>query len=126
MIWAGALRWPLTILGLIGGTHFVAEALWADLADSLPPAVVAPILLSLGAWQGVLVVRSGGRLGQVALAGFVLGALALGFDTLGFGIALDRGWEAGWRAGLFGFLMLQWGALIGGGIARSLERVDAP
>lgn len=122
MITAGTLKRPLTILGIIGSTHFAAEAIWDGLADSITPPVVAPILLSLGAWQGVLVVRAGRGLAQVTLAGLGLGVLALGFDTMGFGVLLDRGLEAGWLSGLFGLLMLLWGALIGGGIALSLER----
>ena len=109
------LKWPVIVLVIIGVTHLVAEAIWSDLQTIFIPSVVAPVLLAVGVWVGVNAVRSGGNIGPVIIAGAVLGLLPLALDLFGFGLLLDRGMEAGRMAGIFGFLMVLWGSLIGGG-----------
>jgi hypothetical protein len=109
------LKWPVLVLVIIGLTHLAAEAIWDDLQTVFVPAVTGPVLLLAGLWVGVNAVRSGGNLGVVALAGAILGILPLALDVVGFGVLLDRGSEFGRLSGTFGFLMVFWGALIGGG-----------
>jgi hypothetical protein len=120
------LKWPVIALVIIGVTHLVAEAIWSDLQTIFIPAVVAPVLLAVGVWIGVNAVRSGGNIGPVMIAGAVLGLLPLALDVIGFGILLDRGAEAGRLAGTFGFLMVFWGSLIGGGFTLSRAGDAAP
>ena len=112
---AQTLLWPVIALLVIGATHFTAEAIWPQLQTIFVPAVEAPLLLAAGAWAGRNAVRSGGNFGIVIVAGAVLGLLPLILQVVGFGILLNRGAEVGQLAGTFGFLMVLWGALIGGG-----------
>jgi len=119
------LKWPVIALLIIGATHFAAEAIWSDLQTIFIPSVVAPVLLAVGVWVGVNAVRSGGNFGTVLMAGAVLGLLPLALDVFGFGILLDRGAEAGRLTGTFGFLMVLWGSLIGGGFSLS-RAADIP
>lgn len=104
---------------VIGGTHFTAEAIWPHLQTIFVPAVEAPLLLASGAWVGLNAVRSGGNFGVVVLAGAIVGLLPLVLQVVGFGMLLNRGAEVGQLAGTFGFLMVLWGALIGGGYSLS-------
>lgn len=119
MMLVRTLKWPVIVLLIIGGTHFAAEAIWSDLQTIFIPSVVAPVLLVVGLWVGANAMQSGGNLGTVLIAGAVLGLLPLALDVVGFGILLDRGADAGRLTGTFGFLMVLWGSLIGGGFSLS-------
>jgi len=116
-----ALKWPVISLLIVGGLHFLAEAILPDLKDTFKPPVLAPVLLAFGIWVGYKMVQFGGGYGHVILAGVILGVLPVVLDVVGFGIILDRGVDAGVLAGVFGFGMILFGSLIGGGFALSKD-----
>jgi hypothetical protein len=113
------LRWPVTALLLTGAMHFVAEALRPDLRTLFTPATLAPILLLYGLWVGFDAARRGRGFVLAIVAGAILGTLPVALDTIGFGILLGRGLETGAVSGAFGWLMIVFGSLAGGGIAMS-------
>ena len=78
-----------------------------------------PVLLAFGIWAGYRTAQSGGNLGHVILAGVILGILPVILDIGGFGIILGRGVQEGMLAGVFGFAMILFGSLTGGGFALS-------
>jgi len=116
---ARALLWPVISLLITGAWHFTVEALWPDLRTFFVPAVLAPILLSYGAWAGWRVVGAGGGYVAAIVAGAIVGLLPLALDVVGFGVLLGRGVDAGTLAGVFGLSMVVFGALVGGGVATS-------
>ena len=69
------LMWPIISLLVVGGSHFVAEAVWPSLAAFITPPVVMPIHVAAGAWAGLATVRAGGTFVHGILAGAVLGLL---------------------------------------------------
>jgi hypothetical protein len=113
------LMWPVISLLLIGGTHFILEALLPALQTIFTPPVIAPIVLSVGIWLGYRAVQNGGNLGHVILAGAIVGILPLVLETVGFGMILGFGNPARFLVGVFGFSMVLFGSLIGGGFALS-------
>ena len=64
-------------------------------------------------------IQVGGNYGNAILAGAILGLLPVILDVVGFGIILGRGASQGLLAGVFGFGMILFGALIGSGFAQS-------
>lgn len=120
-----ALRWPIISLLITGGLHFTAEAIWPDLRTAFVPPTLAPLLLVYGLWVGYRVVGLGGTYGHAILGAAILGALPIALDIVGFGIVLGRGVEAGTLAGVFGFLVIVFGSLIGSGFALSREPQNA-
>jgi hypothetical protein len=117
----GALTWPIVSLLITGMWHFTVEAIWPDLRNLFVPAVLAPILLAYGAWAGQRTVSGGGSYVAAIVAGAILGVLPLLLDTIGFGVILGRGSDAGLQAGIFGFSVVLFGALLGGGYAMSRQ-----
>lgn len=109
------LKWPVVTLLLIGSIHFIGEAVMPELKNLFVPTVIAAILIPIGVWAGYNAGRYGGNFGTAALAGAILGLLPLMLDVFGFGILLGRGVPQGLAAGLFGFAMVFFGALVGGG-----------
>ena len=118
---AAALRtglvWPIVGLLVTGMWHFTVEAIWPDLRNLFVPAVLGPILLAYGAWAGHRTTRAGGGYVGAIVAGAILGVLPLMLDIVGFGVILGRGTDVGTLAGVFGFSMVLFGALLGGGFA---------
>ena len=114
-----ALKWPVISLVIIGAIHFTAEAILPDLKNTFQPPVLTPVLLAFGIWVGYKMVQFGGNYGHVILAGAILGILPVIVDMIGFGIILNRGVHFGLLASVFGFGMIFFGALIGGGFALS-------
>ena len=112
-----ALVWPIVSLLITGMWHFAVEAIWPDLRNTFVPAVLAPLLLSYGAWAGYGTARAGGGYVGAIVAGAILGILPLALDVVGFGMILGRGSDVGLLAGVFGFSMVLFGALLGGGFA---------
>lgn len=112
-----ALLWPIVSLLITGMWHFTVEAIWPDLRNAFVPPVLAPLLLAYGAWAGYRAITAGGNLVTAVAAGLVLGILPLALDTVGFGMLLGRGVDAGWLAGIFGLSMVVFGSLLGGGYA---------
>lgn len=115
------LKWPIISLLITGGVHFTIEAILPDLKTIFAPAVLAPLLLSFGIWTGYKAVRFGGNYGEVIIAGAILGVLPLLLDVFGFGMILGRGVTVGLLAGIFGFSIVLWGSLVGGGFELSKE-----
>ena len=110
-----ALTWPIVALLITGGWHFTVEAIWPDLRNLFVPAVIGPVLLAYGAWVGYAAVSGTRTFVAAILGGAILGLLPLTLQTVGFGLILGRGLDAGLLAGIFGFTMVLWGSLLGGG-----------
>ncbi len=104
---------------MTGAAHFMLEAVWPDLRNSFIPPVLAPILLAYGAWVGYRAIGAGGTYLHAIAAAAILGLLPIMLDVIGFGMVLGRGTEAGVLAGVFGFAVIVFGALIGAGFALS-------
>lgn len=113
-----SLTWPVITLLLIGGFHFVEEAIQPGLQNVFTPPVVALVIAAVGVMLGYRTVQNGGNLVQVIIAGAILGLLPVMLDTVGFGILLGRG-QAGTLAAFLGFSAAFWGTLIGGGFGLS-------
>lgn len=116
---SAALVWPIISLLVTGSWHFAIEAIWPDLRNTFVPSVLGPLLLAYGIWAGYGSVRHGGSYVTAIVAGAILGLLPLMLDVVGFGLLLGRGFDAGLLAGIFGFSMVLFGALIGGGVGVS-------
>jgi len=111
------LRWPVLSLLIVGGVHFAEEVVLPDLRNVFGPPVLGPLVLAFGIWTGYRAIRFGGNYVDAAIAGAILGLLPLIVEYVGFGILLDRGTDAGTLGAVFGWDMVFWGALIGGGFA---------
>ncbi|MEO8625745.1 MAG: hypothetical protein ABI452_03505 [Candidatus Limnocylindrales bacterium] len=111
------LVWPIISLLITGMWHFTIEAIWPELRSTFVPAVLGPILLSYGAWAGYRTALAGGGYVGAIVAGAILGLLPLMLDIVGFGVILGRGTDVGVLAGVFGFSMVLFGGLLGGGFA---------
>jgi hypothetical protein len=109
------LKWPVISLLITGGLHFTLEAIRPDLQGFFVPAVLAPILLTYGIWVGHKAIQGGGGFVDAILAAVILGLLPVVLDVVGFGVILGRGVDVGTSAGIFGFAMVVFGALIGSG-----------
>jgi len=113
------LTWPIVSLLLIGGTHFVAEALRPELATVIVPTAVMPIYLAVGAWAGYRTIGAGGTYVHGVVAGLILGLLPVVLQFVGFGMILGRESAIVTNAAIFGFLGITWGGLLGSGFAVS-------
>jgi hypothetical protein len=121
-IFVRALRWPVIGLLLIGSVHFVEEALLPDLQTIFVPAVVGPVVLAVGIWLGYRTTQVGGHFGHVLVAGALVGLLPVVVEVGGFGILLDRGVSDGVLTGVFGWDMVFWGSIVGGGFGLGRDR----
>jgi hypothetical protein len=117
-----SLKWPVVALIVTGTIHLAAEAVRPGLKDAFTPNTIGPILLAYGIWVGVRSIDAGGSVAAAVAAGFIVGVLPLMLDVVGFGMLLGRGVDAGLTAGIFGLLMVAFGALIGAGFAASRPR----
>lgn len=120
------LKWPVISLIITGATHFILEAIWPDLRNTFIAPVLAPILLSYGAWVGYRAIDLGGTYLHAIIAAATLGILPILLDVVGFGVILGRGTEAGVMAGVFGVAVIIFGSLIGSGFALSGDATKAP
>jgi hypothetical protein len=111
------LKWPVISLLITGATHFVLEAIWPNLKDLFVAPSLAPLLLAFGIWVGYKAVHNGGNYLNVILAGVILGILPLVLETFGFGMIL--GFAGRFFVGVYGFAMILFGSLVGGGFALS-------
>ena len=118
------LKWPVIGLLITGGLHFTAEAIWPDLKTAFIPPVLAPLLLAYGLWVGYRAIQAGGTYLHAILAAAILGILPIMLDIVGFGVILGRGIQAGGLAGIFGFVFIIFGSLIGAGFVLSGEASD--
>ena len=117
-----ALTWPVVSLLLTGGLHFTIEAIWPDLQTRFVPSVLAPLLLSYGAWLGYRATRASGSFVAAIIAGATLGLLPVGLEIVGFGMMLNHGVSDGILAGVFGWSFIVFGSLLGAGFALSGEK----
>ena len=117
-----SLKAPVIALLVIGGTHFVLEALIPDARYFFTPVVVGAILVAVGAWLGYRTAQNGGNVLNAALAGAIMGLLPIMLDIVGFGIILGRGVPQGAQAGVFGFSMTVLGSVIGSVVAMVTRR----
>jgi len=113
------LLWPVVSLLVTGVVHFTMEAIWPELHAVFVPSVLAPALLAYGAWIGYRMVGAGGAYLDALVAGVIVGVLPIILEVVGFGIVLGRGAQPGLLAGLFGFTMIVFGAVLGGGFVLS-------
>lgn len=114
------LIWPVVSLLIVGGSHFVAEALRPELQAVVGPAVVIPIYLVSGGWAAVATRRAGGSFLLGLLAGAILGLLPVMLQLVGFGPILGREAAATMSSATFGWLGIFWGGAIGSGLATSI------
>lgn len=119
------LKWPVVSLLITGALHFTIEAVWPDLKNFFIPPVLTPVLLAYGAWVGYRTIQLGGNYVQVIIGGVILGILPLVLDIVGFGLVLGRGVAAMQLAGIFGFAVIVFGSLLGGGFALSAKEKAA-
>ena len=119
------LKWPVISLLITGAAHFTLEAIWPDLRSTFVPPVLAPILLTYGAWVGYRAIGAGGTYLHAIVAAAILGILPIVLDIVGFGLILGRGTDAGIMAGVFGFAVIVFGSLIGAGFALSGREVSS-
>lgn len=119
------LTWPVISLLVTGGLHFTIEAIWPDLKATFIPAVLAPLLLTYGAWVGYRAIWAGGTYIQAIVAAAILGVLPIVLDVIGFGVVLGRGVQAGGLSGIYAFAFIVFGALIGSGFALSGRQPSA-
>lgn len=68
-----------------------------------------------------MAVRNGGSFLTAALYGALLGLFPLVVQPLSYGMMLGRGLNAGILADVFGFSMMAFGGLVGGGFAASMN-----
>ena len=113
------LMWPIISLLVVGGTHFIAEAVWPSLAAFITPPVVMPIHIIAGAWAGSGTVRAGGSFVHGLVAGAVLGLLPVALQLVGFGAILGRDADVVATTAVFGFFTILWGATLGSGYAQA-------
>ena len=113
------LTWPVISLLVTGGVHFTIEAIWPDLSTFFIAPVLAPLLLAYGFWVGYRAIQAGGTYLHAVLAAAILGTLPIALDVVGFGVILGRGVDAGLLAGIYGFAVILFGALVGAGFVLS-------
>ena len=113
------LPWPIIVLLLVGGSHFIAEALRPELASAFTPPAVMPIYLIVGLWAGSRTIASGGSVVHGIVAGAVLGILPVILQFVGFGLLLGRDSDVVATSAAFGFLGILWGGILGAGYAQS-------
>ncbi len=113
-----SLLWPAIALLIIGGIHFVEEAVLYKAGNPFyVPPTIGPLVLAVGIWLGYRTAQSGGNLVSVLINGAILGLLPVMLEIVGFGLILGR--PQGVEAGVFGWSMIVFGSLIGGGFALS-------
>lgn len=116
-----ALKWPFVGILITGAFHFVEEAVLPEMQNFYTAPVQGLVQFGFGISSGYLAVRNGGSFWTAALCGALLGAFPLVVNPLSFGILLGRGLGPSALVGLFGFSMVLFGSLVGGGFAVSLN-----
>lgn len=114
------LTWPIVSLLIVGGTHFLAEAIRPELQTFIGPAVVMPIYLVTGGWAAFATRRAGGSFLHGLVAGAILGLLPVVLQLVGFGAILGRDPGLTMTSAMFGFAGILWGGALGAGIATAM------
>ena len=115
------LKWPFISILIAGALHFTVEAIWPDLQSSYPTPVLGLVQFAYGIWVGYITVHNGGNFLTAILYGALLGLFPLLVNPLSFGLILSRDPHAVMLAGVFGFSMIVFGSLVGGGFAVSMN-----
>ncbi len=115
------LKWPYLGVLIAGTLHFTVEAIWPDLQAFYPTSVLGIVQFAFGLWTGYLAVRHGGNFFTAILCGALLGLFPLVANPLCFWLILHREFHPVMLAGVFGFTMMFWGGLVGGGFAVSMK-----
>ena len=115
------LKWPFISIFFAGAIHFALEAMWPDLQSFYTTSVLGPVQFAYGIWVGYKTVHNGGTFPRAVLYGVLLGLFPLAVNPLSFGLILGRDPHAVLLAGVFGFSMIVFGSLVGGGFAVSMS-----
>lgn len=115
------LKWPFFGVFIAGAFHFVAQAIWPDLQSLYTSPVLGLVQFAFGIWVGYMTVHNGGNFLTAMLYGALLGLFPLVVNPLSFGMILGGSLRATALAGLFGFSMMLFGSLVGGGFATSMN-----
>ena len=115
------LKWPYIGVFIAGALLFTLEAIWPDLQNFYPTPVLGLVQFAFGILAGYTAVQNGGSFFTAILSGVLLGLFPLVVQPLSFGMILGRGFYAGVLSGVFGFSMMLWGSLVGGGFAVSIN-----
>jgi hypothetical protein len=115
------LKWPFISILIAGVLHFAVEAIWPDLQSFYTTPVLGLVQFAFGIWAGYMTVHNGGNFLTAILYGALLGLFPLVVNPLSFGMILGRGLHATLLGGVFGFSMIVFGSLVGGGFAVSMN-----
>ncbi len=115
------LKWPFIGVLIAGAFHFVVEAIWPELQSFYTTPVLGLVQFAFGIMAGYMAVHNGSNFLIAILYGALLGAFPLVVYPLSFGMILGRGFHATMLAGVFGFSMMLFGSLVGGGFAVSMN-----
>jgi hypothetical protein len=113
------LKWPVISLLVTGMLHLLAEMLLPDLKNNFQAPTLAALLVPYGVWVGYKAIQFGAGYVSAIVFGAILGVFPLALQIVGFGMILGRGVQVGLLAGVYGFLMVVFGTLIGSGFASS-------
>ena len=115
------LKWPFIGVFIAGAFHFAVEAIWPDLQSLYTAPVLGLVQFAFGIWLGYVTIHNGGNFLTAILYGALLGLFPLVVNPLSFGMMLGRSLSATALAGVFGFSMMLFGSLVGGGFAVSIN-----
>ena len=118
---AKTLKWPFVGVLIAGTLHFAVEAIWPDLQSFYPAPVLGLVQFGFGVVAGYTAIRNGGNFLTAMLYGALLGLFPLVVNPLSFGMILGKSINATLLAGVFGFTVFFWGALVGGGFGMSMK-----
>jgi hypothetical protein len=86
-----------------------------------PTSVLGLVQFAFGLWTGYTAVQNGGGFFTAILCGALLGLFPVVANPLSFWMILHRDLHLVMLAGVFGFTMMLWGGLVGGGFAVSMK-----
>jgi hypothetical protein len=115
------LKWPFIGVFIAGAFHFTVEAIWPDLQSFYTAPILGLVQFAFGILTGYLAVQNGGNFLTAILYGALLGAFPLVVNPLSFGMIMGRAFQATLLAGVFGFSMMLFGSLVGGGFALGMN-----
>jgi hypothetical protein len=115
------LKMPLLSMFIAGAMHFTVEAIWPDLQSFYTTPILSLVQFAFGIWVGYKAVHNGGKFLTAILAGALLGLFPLVANPLTFWLILGRSLHTVMLAGLVGWTMVVWGALVSGGFAVSMN-----
>ena len=118
------LKWPFIGVFIAGALH---TSRWKPSGPICRASIRRPSWGSYSLlWDlaGYMAVRNGGNFLTAILYGALLGLFPLVVNPLSFGMMLGRGFYATSWPAVFGFSMMLFGSLVGGGFAVEHERIE--